>query len=283
MHFKTQKNNIISEFHIERWDAKALGKELINRINSYKGKPYEEFILFALKNRLFFKLRMLFYLTKKKTIYFWGCGIAYGSEDEKPMKMLAGLGISKDVLKYAKFYLKGKNEPNLTSVLCENALESIMREFKYEPEEMWFELNEEDIKDITSDFNISRNGQNLFHLLRKYDPNDYKKEELMTAQIKKLAFIAINGKTGALRIFKEEEVSNITADDLSKYRTLSCTPHDKESEEKIKSIMKRIDDIKEKNKDLFTDKESEEEIKNIPEKSTKQDTIFNKIKRLFYG
>ncbi|MCG2809289.1 MAG: hypothetical protein L6275_03020, partial [Candidatus Portnoybacteria bacterium] len=121
MHFKTKKNNIISEFHIERWDAKALGKELINKINSYKGKPYEEFILFALKNRLFFKLRMLFYLTKEKTIYFWGCGIAHRSEDEKPMKMLAGLGISKDKLKYAKFYLKGQNEPNFISVFFENA------------------------------------------------------------------------------------------------------------------------------------------------------------------
>jgi len=245
MHFKINKDNIITEFHIEKWDKKVLGRKLTDKINSYKGKHYKDFILFTLKNRLFLKLRILYLMREKTCIYFWGCSAVHANKDRQAIEMMVRWGVDKKELQYAKFYLEGQNESNFISVLYENVLRSVMGRAGYEPKRMIFKLDGEEIKDITLNFNIARNSWNIINMLTKYDPDNYRKDEVLITQIKKLAFIAVDAETGELRILKEREVEKIDKDSLLRYSIVaSVQPYDEESERRAKQIMNKISSIK---------------------------------------
>jgi hypothetical protein len=218
---------------------------MIDKINFYHGKNYKEFILFALKNKLFLKLRILYLMGENINIYFWECSAMRADKDRIAIETMVGWKLGKNELKYAKFYLRGKNEPNFISLFYENILHSVIGGAGYEPKRMMFELDEEQIKDITLDFNIARNSENIVCMLTKYDPDDYKGEEAIVAQIKKLAFIAVDAKTGSLKILEEKEVEDITADNLFRYNTIGCvSPYDKQSKQRARKIMNRIHEIR---------------------------------------
>ena len=237
MHFRITKDNLISEFHIEKWDSNSLGQEIIEEIQKYKNRNYEEFILFALKNKLFLKLRMLFLLGKPESIYFWSCAPIYGEDEKSGIKLLLNLDPERNIsFKYAKFYLRGSEsiQPRLVSVLYEAGLRQLLEEATYGPRDFIFELDEDEIKEISFNFNISRNNTNGIYTLAGKKSNN---EQLMSIISRETMFTCLTEKTNELEILTEDFVKTLSSTDVKRYLAFLPTYTDD------KDVQKELIDI----------------------------------------
>ncbi|MFA5175504.1 MAG: hypothetical protein WC430_03780 [Patescibacteria group bacterium] len=247
MHFKITTDNLISDFHIEDWDSKSLGQEMIKMIQNYKNKNYEEFIIFALKNRLFLKLRSLFLLNKEESIYFWNCAPIYGETEKEGLKMLLRLDPErKQNIKYAKFYLTGSQEieSKMISVFYENGVSQLLGDAGYQAKEIMFEIDENEIKEISLDFNISRNNINGVYILVKKDGDN---EELMGGTSSKIMFVGLKEETNELDILTEDYVKNISSGEMKKYIGFIPTyTNDEKKQNELIEILTKIKKMKKK-------------------------------------
>ena len=247
MHFKINEQNLITKFHIEIWDSKGLGEELVTKIENYKNKNYEEFVLFALKNRLFLKLRALFLLDKSESIYFWSCAPIYGESEKEGIKMLLRLDPERNVkIKYAKFYLKGPEsiQPQMVSVFYEAGLRQLLEEVDYKSKDFIFELSEDEIKEISLGFNISRNNINGVYILMKKNGDE---EELMSGISKEIMFTGLTEKTNELEILTENFVTKISPTDAKKYIGLLPTyTNNKDKQNELIELLKKMKKMQKK-------------------------------------
>lgn len=235
MHFIINESNQITEFHIEKWDRLSLGKKLMKSIESFINKSREDFILFALQNKLFFKTRMLFSMGKKDT-YYWGCAPIY-ERDHESLQKLVTMGMDTEELKCAKFYLQDVNDEKYISILCEGKLLSMFKKSNYNSEDFLYTLPKKDIKDISLDFNISRNNSNCMYVfLGKED------KKLLTLEERELALVVIDSISTELTIISEKEAEKLSRDELSKKycRMMITKPPNKEKEEKAREILSRV-------------------------------------------
>lgn len=237
MHFLTNKNNQIIKFHIEKWDYLALGDELSQLIESFIGKNRNDFILFALQNKLFLKIRMLFSMSEEY-IYYWGCAPIY-EHDREPLQQLVSMGMDIKKLKYAKFYLQSTEDEEFVSVFYETGLSLILTNGGYGAEDITCTLPTKSIKNISYEFNISRNNDNcLYIFLGKKNGVD----QLMRASEDELAFIAIDNKSTELLIISEKDAENMTSNEAAvKYiRMIATRPSNNEKKEKAMEILLRL-------------------------------------------
>ncbi|MEI6039731.1 MAG: hypothetical protein WCP93_00005 [Candidatus Berkelbacteria bacterium] len=238
MHFTIDSNNIIKNFHIEKWDSLALGQPLVKEIEKYTGKKDDEFILFALKKYLFLKLRMLFSMGPEGTVMFWGEYAPIYGDNEDRDRMFDIMLSNSDIAKYAIFHLKTKDQ-KYTSVFYESEMVKRFTDVNCKAKYFEYELTDAEIAEINRTFIISRNNVNCIFILM--DPKD-KEGKLIRINLEGSAFVAMSALSGELEILTEDEVENITAEKFAKYSTvMAATSHKKEVEDKNKTL---IDNLK---------------------------------------
>ena len=95
-----------------------------------------------------------------KFVYFWTCPAPYGKENYDQLEEVTTTMTPKDA-KYAMIHLNTKhNQSTITSVLVEDALASVYKKHGLGSEIINIDVTGKEAKDISTDFNISRNSQN---------------------------------------------------------------------------------------------------------------------------
>ncbi|MFC1754359.1 hypothetical protein ACFL96_13370 [Thermoproteota archaeon] len=226
MHFTIDKDNNVGGFHIEMWDSQALGPELVKKIESHKGKKLDVFLKFALKQRLFQKLRIMYMMSPGKSVYFWASAACLGKESlDQLMYTMKAFKLNDG--KYAEILLKPKGTGS-NSVLVEDALAIVYQKLKLPYETIELEMKPDEARDISIDFNVSRNRQNLIRVLtkREKDNNVY-----MNMSLKGVKFIAIKSN-GALDIYTADQARKLSKEEIEKYAAFIPTVASNDEEKK---------------------------------------------------
>jgi hypothetical protein len=218
MHFNIDSNNKIISFHIERLEEPFIGKKLVNKINSYNGKKLEDFLKFALKERLFFKVPIL-NVYGKTMLTLWAIPAREGEDGVNNMiKTISSFGVKN--FAYAEIHLNAKGS---TLVLMEKYLGVAYKRLGFPVEIIELSMPPKDVKEIAKDFNIARNSHNAVYILvpgKGYAIMNFKGVMFMCS-----------GEKG-LEIFNKKELLSLPKSRLLKFNSCSFTIPSTEDEKK---------------------------------------------------
>jgi len=244
MHLKIDNQNLIQDIHLERWDIKALGKKIIDKVISFKGKDLKNFLEFALTEKLFFKTKILYAIFSNYVLYFWASSPCYGQQHVKDLENITKMfPVEKE--RFAEIRLKTDEDDEIKSkiILIDKTLASIYKNYGSKKEIIDLCIDQEKSKQICFDFNLVRNGQNLVDvmLIKNGVENNFVAEA--AGDIK---FIALNNSDETLEIVDGDKLKNATTEDISKYANIYPVRRSKDREDKFKEIIEHINEIKPK-------------------------------------
>lgn len=240
MHFFVDKDNKVGGMHIEMWDSNSLGPKLEAEVESYKGKKLNEFLKFVLKKRIFMHLRILYFMRPGEGgVWFWASPAWQGKESVDTL-IHSAKAMNIGGAKYGIFNIKikgqKKKDEGFNAVLFEDALAFAYSQLGFGSEKIDIELTGEEARDISIDFNVSRNSA---HMIRNA-VNFGGKEQLMNMQLKGARIVGVKSK-GSMEIFKPEELKKLSKKELEGYSTFSATKTEDPKETKeIDKIFERI-------------------------------------------
>jgi hypothetical protein len=247
MHFNIDTNNKIIRFHIERLEESILGEKLTKKINLYNGKKFEEFLKFALKERLFLKVPIL-NVYGKKTLTLWAIAAREGKAGiDNMIKTVSSFDLKNFVFAEIRLNVKGT-----TLVLLETNLSVAYRKLGFLPQVIELHMPLKDAKAIAIDFNIARNSRNMIRVL--VPGRGYAEMEL-----KGIMFVG-SGLDGFV-ILNKKEITSLPQNKLSNFASISFTnPSTDEEKEEVENIVKDII------KKINLDKAQNENMEKKPEK-----------------
>lgn len=233
MHFKiNNKTNTISQFHIEQWDKESLGEAYCKKIESYVGSTEETFISFAVKERLFLKIRILFSSIDEGAgvTYFWNIPSIYGENHNSKLRFLTQAKNSETWLSYARFLWRVSGSDTNDVVYPAYISYDVNLAYVFEPNcktrDFVISATPEEIEKLSSEFSIARNGENCCYVAHMKDGGSM---EVGRFPFHELAYTAVE-KDGGLKVFYGESAKHILEEDFSQYLAFQVTNPENEKE-----------------------------------------------------
>ncbi len=249
MHFQLDDRGIVTEIHTERWDKLALGPDLEKKIETYIGEDHRDLIYFALCEKLFLKLRILYSVRMtdpRETICYWFTApIYYDAQDDisKSLDMMTGFGSLVNQTKFADIHLESNDTP-LIMTLKEMRLAGFLSNAGCTSRVVRILTDAKTSKEIALSFNIARNGENAIYFSGD-NIQDVGTGKMMGTTLPYPMFTAIDNQTREIKILTEADIEK--ADDeslMEKYYVIVATnPHDDTSQAKIDAVMSRLKKI----------------------------------------
>lgn len=247
MHIKIDKNNKVSDIHIEKWDQLAIPLELAGKLLEQKGVNCDDFINFAFINKLFIYTKTLFLMRKDGgTLYLWAFSPLYSKEYCLSFMGYGSLLKSMKNTSYVTFsYQSNQLQPFTYLIARDGFLADMFQSHKMSQERLDLSLNSigiDEVFNLFGLFNIVRNGTNRLNFIEDIPGKPIKIRNTLDSDYGYVVTIDNNDRLYAL---STEEVLSYSEEELKQFRTFIPTETlDKEHSTSLNLAMNHILDIK---------------------------------------